>query len=168
MCMLGGAAGILYSWICVQKEKQKQLEEICRFLQRTILVMESEKIKIGAYFNKYVSFDTKREGILEKTLGEIAKRLELNIYPNGQSVWEEVYIEEKENWFVDDETFQMILRAGNGFFGASREENICFLRKSLQELEIQQKRMREKDVQERKVWVPVGMLATVMVVILFI
>ena len=72
------------------------------------------------------------------------------------------------SWNLSQEVFSIIVQAGNGFFGRSREENISFLKKSLTELEIQQVNMKEKDAQERKVWVPVGMLGTMMLAILFL
>lgn len=167
-----GIVGVLYQWIASQKAKQLHLEECILFLQKSIFAMESEKVKLIDYFAKYVSRDSritrKSETALEKSLHEIAKRLASNTYPNGQSVWEEVLKEEEQNWALDKETFGVVLHAGASFFGRSREENICFLQKSLRELEQQQAKMKEKDAQERKVWIPVGMLGGLMITILFI
>lgn len=153
-----GVTGLLYNWIFEQREKQKRLEKIILFLQKSIYDMETEKIKVIDYFAKQEF----------KVLKEISNRLSTNTYPNGQSVWEEVFEEEKQNLSFDKETFQIILQAGNGFFGRSRDENISFLKKSLKELEVQQANIKAKDAQERKVWVPVGMLGAVMIVIVFL
>ncbi len=161
--MLGGVAGVLYSWVSEQREKQKRLEYFIVFLQKTIFVMETEKVKVVDYFRK-----SNGDTILEQTLQEIGMRLAMNMYPNGQVVWEEVFREQARCWNLSQEVFLIIVQAGNGFFGRSREENISFLKKSLTELEKQQVNMKEKDAQERKVWVPVGMLGTVMLVILFL
>lgn len=170
--VLGGVAGVLHSWMIQQKERQMRLEEMVRFLQKSVFAIEREKIKIVEYFARYGDRDgrmlDKNERILEKTLHEIAKRLATNTYPMGHSAWEEVFKEEEQNWALDKETFEVVLQAGKGFFGRSRAENICFLQKSIQELEKRQEKIKEKDVQERKVWVPVGMLGTVMIMILFI
>jgi len=172
LLLLGGVAGCLHSWMIQQKERQMILEELIRFLQKSVFAMENEKIKIVECFAKYRAVDggmeDKNEHVLEKTLHEIAKRLAGNTYPNGLLAWEEVFQEEEQNWTLDKETFEVVLRAGNGFFCRSREENICFLKKSIQELEKRQEKIKEKDIQERKVWVPVGMLGTVMIMILFI
>lgn len=156
--LLGGVAGALHSWTKLQKERQKRLGEIIFFLQRTIGVMEREKIKIIDYFARQNS----------DVLKEIAKRLSTNTYANGQMVWEEVFKEEEKKLAFDNETFQLIQEAGNGFFGRSREENIRFLKKSVRALEEQQKKRKEKEKQERKVWVPVGMLGALMLVIIFV
>lgn len=170
--MLGGVAGFLYSWCCEQKEKQKRLEEMLVFLQKSHNVMKTEKIKIPDYFGKVINqeviYQTYGKEPLKKILAEILKRLSTNTYPNGQMVWEEVFQEEQQNWNFDPEVFQIIVQAGNGFFGRSREENVNFLEKSIKELEIQQAIMKQKNAQERKVWVPVGMLGTMMVIILFL
>lgn len=170
--VLGGTTGCLYSWICRQKEKHKRIEEFIVFLQKSIFAMEAEKVKVIDYFEKYVSMDSRMidngDQVLEKSLREIAKRLATNTYPKGQDAWEEVLKEEEANFDFDKETFEMVLHAGNGFFGRSREENICFLQKSLREMEHQQAKIKEKNAQERKVWVPVGMLGAVMLVILFV
>lgn len=163
LLVLGGVAGVLYSWISVQREKQMRLGEFIVFLQKSIFAMETEKIKVIDYFAKY-----KCEPVLEKTLHEIAKRLATNTYPKGQDAWEEVLKEEEQNFAFDTETFEVMLRAGSGFFGRSCEENICFLQKNLQELENLRRVIKEKDAQERKMWVPVGMLGAIMLMIIFI
>ena len=124
--------------------------------------METEKIRVIDYLEKYASQE------LQTSLVEIARRLASNTYPNGQIVWEEVFMEEKQNLSFDQETFSIILQAGNGFFGRSREENIRFIQKTVKELETQKKKLMEKDAKERKVWVPVGMLGAVMLTILFV
>ena len=170
--LIGGAAGLLYSWIGGLREKQRRLEEFILFLQKSIFAMETEKVRVIDYFAKYTSQNTQKESkqaeILERILQEIARRLGTNTYPNGQTVWEEVFKEEEQNLAFDQETFALVLQTGNGFFGRSRAENVGFLKKSLKELEKQQERIKEKDAQERKVWVPVGMLGAVMVTLLFL
>lgn len=162
--LLGGVSGFLYSWIRSQREKQKRLEEFIIFLQKSIFAMETEKVKVIDYFTNYISADEQ----ITRTLQKVAERLRQNIYPKGQNAWEEVLKEEEANLDFDKETFGVVLRAGTGFFGRSREENISFLQKSQKELEKMQERIMEKDAQERKVWVPVGMLGGVMVILLFI
>lgn len=172
LLVLGGTAGILYNWISGLKERERKIEEFILFFRKSIGVMESEKIKVIDYFEKYASQNIKTNNIemqiLQHALTEIARRLASNTYPNGQMVWEEVFMEEKGKLSFDQETFSILLRAGNGFFGRSREENIRFLQKSVRELETQQRKLAEKNAKERKVWVPVGMLGAVMVAILFV
>ena len=170
--VLGGTVGVLYSWICSLKERERKIEEFIIFFQKSIGVMETEKIRVIDYFEKYASQNIKAANMetqgLKSILLEIARRLALNTYPNGQMVWEEVFTEEKQNLSFDKETFSIVLQAGNGFFGRSREENIRFLNKTIRELEIQQKKLAEKDAKERRVWIPVGMLGAVMLAILFV
>lgn len=162
--IIGGIAGYLYSWQCKQKERQERLGAFIVFLQKSMFVIETENMKIGHLFRSYYG----NAEILNRTLSEIARRLELNIYPKGESVWEEVFKEEEQNWDLDRETFGLIIHAGNGFFGKNRAENICFLQKSIHELEQQEWKNKKKDESERKVWIPVGMLSGLMIVILFI
>ena len=162
--VLGGIAGGLFQWMEIQKEKQHRIEEFCVFLHKSIFRMESERIKVIDYFANYVSRDQR----ITEALQEISKRLSQNIYPDGQSVWEEVLNEMDWNLDLDKETYAVILKSGNGFFGRNREENISFLKKQLEELERQQVKSKEKDAKERKVWVPVGMLSGVMLVLLFL
>ena len=162
--ILGGIAGYLYSWQCKQRECRDRIASFITFLQKSIFIIETENKSIGQLFRNYQCEDE----VLKQTLFEIARRLELNIYPQGQSVWEEVFREKEQNWDVDKETFEFMIHAGNGFFGKNKGENICFLQKSIRELEEQEKKNREKDAKERKVWVPVGMLSGLMIVILLI
>ena len=162
--ILGGIAGVLQQWIQLQRERQKRLEEFEKFLHKSIFAMETENVKIIDYFAKYSSKDSQ----ITQVLHEIAKRLSQNIYPKGQLVWEEVFREEEQNWKLDRETFELLIKMGNGFFGRSREENLSFLRKQLEELEKQKKTIKEKDEKERKVWIPVSMLSGIMLTILFL
>ena len=164
LLVIGGVAGIIYSWVCMQKERQIRLEECILFLQKSAFAMESEKMKVVDYFAKYIS----RDSLLNDVLHKIAKRLATNTYPDGMLAWEEVFKEEERNFAFDKESMEIVIQSGNGFFGRSREENICFLNKSIRELEKQKIKIKEKDTQERKVWVPVGMLGALMITILFI
>ena len=160
--VLGGIAGSLYQWIEMQRERQMRVEEFCLFLHKTIFQMETEKVKIIEHFAKYDTADA----IMKESFQEISKRLRDNIYPNGVLVWEEVL--KRKNWHLDKEMYFIILKSGTGFFGKSREENICFLKKQLEKLENQQIKTKEKDANERKVWIPVGMLSGIMLVILLL
>jgi len=164
MFIIGGITGYLYCWQTKQKERQERVEAFLLFLQKSVFIMEAENTKVGQLFLSCLG----REAVLNETLTEIARRLELKIYPKGESIWEEVFREEEQNWDLDRETFGLIINAGNGFFGRNRAENICFLQKSIRQLELQEKKNREKDTKERKVWLPVGMLGGLMIVILFI
>ena len=161
--LLGGVSGLLYQWILVQREKQKRMEAFTIFLRKSIFMIEKEKIKLIDYFQRGCT-DT----VLQSILCEIARRLSENRYPDALEVWEAVFRENKERTAFDEETFHIILESGRGLFGCSRTENICFLKKSLSEMEEQQRKIREKDAQARKVWVPVGMLGAVLLVILLI
>lgn len=164
---MGGMAGVLYSWVGEQKEMLKSIEELLLFLKKTQYVMCTERIKVADYLERYVKQNLKNTA-LEKVLEEIVKRLSANTYPNGQAVWEEVFREEKEMLHMDAEVLKIIVQAGNGFFGYSRAENHSFLESSIRELEHQKARIKEKQAQERKVWIPIGMLGSVMLVILFL
>ena len=160
--VLYGVASMLYQWVQMQKLRQKRIEEFLLFLQKSLYVMEREPMRLIAYFMEYPA----REYVLRETLQEIGERLEKNQYPRGEQVWEEVFLEKKKAWDCEEETFVLLFRAGMGFFGRDRKENICFLQKSIQELELQQKKRKEKDAQERKVWLPLGMLGSMMFLIL--
>lgn len=161
---MGGISVYLYNWIETQKIRQKRLEEFICFLQKFVFAVDTEKVKIISFFSGYDCEDK----LLVETLHEIASKLRSNTYPEGQMVWEEVFKEKEQNWTFDKETFGMILKAGNGFFGRNKNENICFLQKSIRELEMQKERQKEKDAKERKVWIPVGLLGGIMLVIIFI
>ena len=162
--IMSGVSGYLYQWQKEQKRRFEKIESVILFLQKSVFIMEAENIKIAQLLDSYQT----KEMILKETLSEISRRLKLNVYPSGEAVWEAVFKEKEQNWNIDAETFGLILLAGNGFFGRNRGENICFLQKSIKELELQKKKNREKDAKEKKVWIPVGMLGGIMLVILLI
>ena len=172
LSLFGGMAGLLHNWIATEHEKVRCLEDMILFLQKSVYMMKKEKLKVADYFQRYMEQELSvkecKNVWLEIALTEMIKRLSANTYPYGQIVWEEVFREEEQNLQFDREVFEIIVRAGNAFFGRSREENVVFLEKSIEELEIQLSNMKEKGRQERKVWIPVGMLGTLMVIILFL
>ena len=171
LLVLGGVSGFLQSWIGTQKKQQMRLELFLLFLQKSLYVMQTEKVKVIDYFKRYIDQETvlleNHDTTLNQVLEELVRRLSSNNYPNGQMVWEEVF-GESESFQFDSEVFRTIVQAGNGFFGRSREENIGFLKREIKELEKQQEKIKEKHIQERKVWIPVGMLGSLMLVILFL
>lgn len=162
--ILGGIASFLYHWVMEQKNRTRRLEEVLIFLQKSIVTMEEEKIRIIDYLESYRS----RDNEFEESLKKVADQLRKNIYPNGQMVWELVFEEKAMTWNCNEELFGILLAIGNGLFGKTRNENLCFLRKSLKELEVQMEKGKEKDAQERKVWIPVGMLGGIMFMIILI
>ena len=167
---LGGIIGVLYNWMEQQKESQKQLQNFLFFLQKALYVMETEKIKVADFLERYtqqtMAQANKKDRVLESILNEIRNRLLTNTYPNGQAVWEEVIYEQKQNF--NREVIPILVQAGNGFFGQSREENINYLQKSIKKLEQEQEKLKVKSEQERKVWIPVGTLGSAMLLLLFL
>lgn len=168
--LLSGMVGILYSWVSEQQVRQKKIVGFIVFLQKSSYAMEKEKIRVIDYFRKYAkeSCTTKEDDTLKLVLIEIANRLSKNIYPNGKKVWEEVFGEMEKEWNIDKGSFRILVQAGEGFFGKNREENRSFIEKSQKELENQYEGNNLKNIQERKVWLPVGMLGSLMVIILLI
>lgn len=164
ICLMGGIVSLLYSWLQEQRVRHQRLEEILIFLQKSIFAMEEERVRVIEHLEGYQS----RDKLLEETLREVAIRLRRNIYPSGQQVWEEVFREKMHSWGYEEETFDVILSIGNGLFGKKRSENVCFLQKSLRQLEQLKRKQMEKDMQERKVWIPVSMLSGIMLMIILI
>ena len=162
--LLGGIAYLLYIWVKEQNSQYRRIAELVVFLQKSIFAMEEEKLHIIDYLRNYSS----REKILDETLQEIARRLEQKVYPSGEQVWEDVVLEKKNKWELDEETLEMVLGRGRGVFGKRRRENLSFLQRGLRNLEQQQKKKKEKDAKERKVWIPVSMLGGVMLMIILV
>ena len=159
-----GIVSLLYQWMQEQKRRQKQEEVFLYFLQKTLYAMEREQIRLIPYFLEYESGDK----MVQKFLQELGKRLQSNQYPQGEHVWKEIFNEQKKEWKCNQETYDILYNAGRGFFCKNRKENICFLQKSIWDLEQQLGKNKEKDMQERKVWLPVSLLGSLMFMILWI
>ena len=159
-----GVSGILYSWISTQKECQRRWEETLLFLQKMVFAIQTERSPILMFLEKYEA----RDEVLQRCIKEMLQRLSANIYPKGQVVLQDVFKEEEKDWNWDRECFEILLRAGEGMFGRSREENVSLLQKTIEELENERKKVKERDEKERKVWIPVSMLGGMMLVILFL
>ena len=159
-----GIAGGLFEWVKRQKIKQKRLQEFQLFVKKTMFAMETEHIKLIPYFLQYQCKDE----VLIDFLNEVALRLQDHRYPKGEIAWEEVFMEKKQNWDMDEETFLMMIHVGNGLFGKHRTENLKFLQKSVEDMEVQLRKNKERDSKDRTVWIPVGMLGGVMIAILLV
>ena len=159
-----GIAYLLYEWVLEQKRQSQRISELLVFLQKSIFVMEEEKIHIIEYLRNYIC----KEKLLEDTLAVIADRLEQKIYPEGEKVWEMVFAEKKQEWNLGEEEFAIVTGLGRGFFGKKRSENLSFLKRGLKDLEEQQRKKKEKDAKERKVWIPVSMLGGIMLMIILV
>ena len=162
--LLIGVSGLLYQWILQQKRRERRIDEILLFLQRTISAMEGERVRIIDYLEQYNS----REEVLKDTLLVIAYRLRQNRYPDGIDVWELTICEKQEEWDLDADSFEIVRGIGIGLFGRRRDENVRILQRSQTRLEENWSKMKEKSARERKLWVPVGMLGTVMLMIILI
>lgn len=159
-----GIIYLLYQWVMEQKARQRRIEAVIMFLQKIMVAMEEDKIRIIDYLAGYEC----EELLLKQTLQEIAMRLRKNIYPSGVLVWEEVFEERKHLWNMDKETYDIILAVGMGIFGKKSSENLMQLQRCLYKLERQQETKTEKDEKERKVWIPVSVLGGVMLMIILI
>ena len=164
ICVLGGVTGVLYDWIMTQKLIENRIEEFLQFIHKSIFVMETENIRIINLFMEYQTSDD----LLEKSLHSIGNSLNEKRYPTGQEVWRAVFMDIRQELGFDEELFQCILHVANGFFGRSKQENISYLKRYFIEIERMQKQRKEKSKQERKVWIPIGVLGGVMTIILFI
>lgn len=162
--LLAGVGSLLYQWVQQQKSRQHRIECFVLFLEKSFYAMERENMRLLPFFQEYDSGDE----VVDAFLQELGRRLGEKQYPRGELVWQEVLMEHKENWNCDEDTFLLLRNASYGFFGGSRKENLCFLQKSIRELELQLAKNKEKDMQKRKVWLPVGMLGSVMLMILLI
>ena len=163
VCVLAGVAGILYNWTLEQKKKEQRLDAFLFFVRKAIFAIDTEKARIIPLFSSYDG-----EPQLTQILHKVAQELSLNVNPKGEKVWENIFLEEEKHLGFEPEVLQMIVQMGKGFFGRSREENITFLKKYVEEIEEQKKTISIRDKQARKIWVPLGMLGALMIIILFL
>ena len=72
LCVLGGTAGVLFSWIQEQKKRQMYLDSILMFLHKSLYVMQNEKIKVADYFGRYIEQEgNKKENNKQKTMHNV-------------------------------------------------------------------------------------------------
>ncbi len=172
-CILGGAFAGILTWDAGRKEKIRLMETIIDFLRRAEGAVEQQTPMID-FLQSYVcmgqgkSTCQKRENPFREALHGLACELEQNKWASGEEAWKYVLNQNWEKWGFDEEEWELLCRIGQIADGRSQN--------ALMEILAQQKtgflEMRHEEQsrrsEQRRVVLPVGMLAGVMLVLLFL
>uniref|UniRef100_UPI004056694C hypothetical protein n=1 Tax=Agathobacter sp. TaxID=2021311 RepID=UPI004056694C len=159
-----GIMGEIQEWIKRNKERQKRLDEMLVFLKKARYAMEQEKVRWIPFFKEYQSADK----TVTETLHEVGACLEQHIYPYGEEAWKAVFLEKKRQWDCSETCFEVLTQMGCVFFGRSRQENEAFMDSCIRRLEECKAEEKKKFAEEKKVWIPVSVLGSMMFVIMLL
>ena len=127
-------------------------------------MLEVRQMRIAEFLETY-PYDVPE---LEHVADEVQHDLLLHIYPTGQEVWQKVLKRQKHTLGLPEDAFQVLLRAGEGFFGNNHRQTQQCITSCIRQMETVIGEEREHYLEKRKVYMPVGMLTGVMVVILLL
>lgn len=164
LVILAGAGKGLYGWRLGRLQRQKRLEEYAFFLQRAAFVLEKEQTPLVEFFCGYSGSDR----LLCQCLRELASALEENTYAQGQLAWQAVFGSHQAEWNLTGEEWTCILQSGRAFFGRSRKELGKLLDAYRQRVEQYHLQEKQEFADRQKVFVPVGMLGSVMLILLLL
>ena len=163
-CVLIGFVILLACWRERMKRNIRNMLAIVRFLQSWAYVLEVRQMRIAEFLETY-PYDVPE---LEHMADEVQHDLLLYIYPTGQEVWQKVLKRQKHTLGLPEDAFQVLLRAGEGFFGNNHRQTQQCITSCIRQMETVIGEEREHYLEKRKVYMPVGMLTGVMVVILLL
>ncbi len=162
--LLIGAAGTLLSWYCREQARIRRIQIWIDFLHATEYAMEIEHVNMTVYMEQAKV----NEPVLLQTIRETGALLGKHLVPFGEEAWDNVCKRYREEWDVSEEVWSLVLSCKDVFFGRNLAENIeksKGIRKRLTGLLEEEKR---RFAEQKKVYVPVGMLGSCMFLLIFL
>lgn len=172
-CILCGVFAGIMTWDAGRKEKIRLLEEITDFLRRAESAVEHQTPVID-FLQSYTGMGQveevrgKKDNPLENALRELACELEKNQWSSGEEAWKYVLNRNREKWNFTEEQWELLCQIGQIADGRSRKalmEILALLKTGFLEM---QRAEQSRRIEQRRVVLPVGMLAGVMLVLLFL
>ncbi len=163
-CVLIGFVILLACWMERMRKNMRNMLAIVRFLQSWAYVLEMKQMRVAEFLETY-PYDVQE---LKYVADEVRHDLLLHIYPTGQEVWQKALERQKHALGLPEGAFQVLLRAGEGFFGTNHRQTQQCIASCIRQMETVIGEEREHYLEKRKVYMPVGMLTGVMVVILLL
>lgn len=164
LLILGGCAGMLVGWYETQKKKQALMRECIRLFSQWHYALEREHLRLYDFLEEY---DARQPEVKNLLIG-LKALLEKNCYPSGILAWQKVLGEKRREFPWDDEAWNVLMDAGDAFFGANSQESLRCVdacRRRMEEmLALEYQNMKRK----WKMYMPVGMLGGVILIILLV
>lgn len=162
--ILAGCLVLLIRWTESIRQSQHLMCEIVRFFRRWEYALETRQMRVLDFLTAYPY----AEDQLRKLTETVQKELLSHTYPMGQIVWKKALEENRSAMQLPEEAYQILLRAGDSFFGTNRMEAMQCIKACIRQMENTIEEERKSYREKRKVYMPVGMLTGVMLVILLL
>jgi stage III sporulation protein AB len=140
------------------------MEEWIRLFVRWDYGLRSEHSRLYPFFEQY---ETGHREISD-FLAEVCRRLQLNCYPSGQQVWQQVLKEKRKELLLSGEAYEIVRQAGDAFFGGSSRENLHTVHICRERMEQCLAGARGALAGKRRVCIPAGMFGGVVLIILLL
>lgn len=164
ICILVGCLVLLLRWTESVRQRESLMREIVRFFRRWEYALETKQMRVLDFLAAYPY----AEGKLRELTETVREKLLTHTYPAGQIVWKKALEESQSLMRLSEDAYQILLRAGDSFFGTNRMEAAQCVRACIRQMEMLIEEERKSYREKRKVYMPVGMLTGVMFVILLL
>ena len=161
---LAGVAGTLLSWNIRKMAPIRRIQIWIDFMNATEYAMEIDHVNMTIYMEQA----TINEPVLMQTIRETGMLLKRKQVPFGEEAWEKVCEKYRKEWDMSEEVWSLILSCKHVFFGKNLTENIeksKEIRKRLNGLLEEEKR---RFAEQKKIYIPVGMLGSCMFLLIFL
>ena len=147
--------------------RQKHLQAVIIFLHRAGFAIEQEQVRILTFLENYAEGECE-DPILAETLKEVKQLLVSCSCATGAAAWKMAMYQRRAEWGLSGRQFACVSNIGNHLFGRNREEIRQRIGGVREELEYELETERRKFEQDRKALLPVGMLGSILLILLFL
>lgn len=161
LLILFGCAGMLYHWYERQRRRQRTIAAFFHLFTSWEYCLMCQKVRLKDFLAQY----TGREPQIQVFLAGLLEAVETCRYPSGDELWRQALGSGQVMLDLDAELLELLLPAGEAFFGTNQRENIQCAHASGERLRERLAQERAQFSQKQKVYLPVGMLGGVLLVI---
>lgn len=161
---LAGVAGTLLSWNFKEQALIRRIQTWIDFMNATEYAMEIDHVNMTIYM-EHAKIN---EPVLMQTIRETGSLLREQMVPFGEEAWDIVCEKYRKEWDTSEEVWLLILSCKHVFFGKNLAENMeksKEIRKRLTGLLEEEKR---RFAEQKKIYIPVGMLGSCMFLLIFL
>ena len=168
LAIIAASAGFLSEWRKSCILRIRQMEQICALLRKAYHEMETERIHMPVFFERYAKIDHEKENAVAGMAGKLGEFLCNHTYASGEEAWRQAFLYTEETWYLQKEEKELLLNAGGAFFGRKLAENLQKLRLYEEQMQSCCQSARAEYTEKNKVLTPVGLLMGVMLIVILI
>lgn len=162
--ILSGCAGVLVCWNQTEKMRQEMLKEWIRLFAVFLYAVSQEHVRLYEFFSCYEA----RFVQIQKFLEDVCHAMQTFQEPSGRTIWMTQLKKYKNILLLDTQSCEILKSAADAFYADTRAEGIRTMQVCKKRMEQCLAERQKEYAKKRSVYMPVGMMAGLMVIILLV